>query len=154
MLEIGDGHFDRNLAEVRQLFTEYAESLGFELSFQGFDQEMDRLPGDYAPPSGRLLLADCGGALAGCVALRRLAADTCEMKRLYVRPGFRAAGIGRFLATETIARARAAGYARMRLDTLPSMQPAVALYRSLGFYAIPAYRYNPIPGTTYLERIL
>ena len=145
-----------HLEVTRQLFQEYAQSLGFSLCFQNFDQEIASLPGDYAPPSGRLLLAEVDGEAAGCVALHALAApdqeNLCEMKRLYLRPAFRGLGLGRRLAEQAIAEARAIGYRRMRLDTIPSvMADAVALYRRLGFREIPPYRLNPIEGALYME---
>ena len=139
------------LAAVGGLFREYADSLGIDLSFQDFEAECANLPGDYAPPGGRLLLAACGSQLAGCVALRRLSAGTCEMKRLYVRPAFRGKGIGRSLAAAVIDEARKIGYLSMRLDTLASMTEANALYRSLGFRPISPYRHNPIPDALFLE---
>ena len=141
--------------EVRALFLEYAQSLSFSLCFQGFDQELARLPGDYAPPEGGLLLAAYQGEPAGCVALHRREREICEMKRLYLRPKFRGQGMGRALAETLIARARAMGYRRMRLDTVePVMQDAVALYRQLGFEEIGSYRPNPVAGAMYMELLL
>lgn len=143
-----------HLRETRLLFEEYAASLGFDLSFQDFEAELAGLPGAYAPPRGRLLLAFHdreGGRPAGCVALREIEEGVCEMKRLYVRPDFRALRLGRALAEAVIAEARKIGYSSMRLDTVPSMGRAQDLYRTLGFREIPPYRFNPIPGTAFLE---
>lgn len=140
------------IAQVRELFLDYAKSLGFSLCFQNFDQELAALPGHYAPPKGRLLLAEYDGQLAGCAALRELEAGICEMKRLYLRPALRGKGLGRAIAERLIAEARKIGYTRMRLDTVePVMQDAVAMYRRLGFREIPPYRENPIAGALYME---
>jgi putative acetyltransferase len=141
-----------HVAQARELFLEYAQSLGFSLCFQNFDQELADLPGDYAPPQGRLLLAEYEGQLAGCVALHKLDSATCEMKRLYLRPQFRGHGLGRALAERIIAEARQIGYQRMRLDTVePVMKDAVVMYRRFGFKDIAPYRPNPNPGVLYLE---
>lgn len=140
------------LAQAHELFLEYAQSLGFSLCFQNFEKELAELPGDYAPPDGRLLLVECGGPLAGCVALHKLGVGICEMKRLYLRPQFRGKGFGRELAERIIAEARQIGYQRMRLDTVePVMKDAVAMYRKLGFKEIASYRANPIAGAQYME---
>lgn len=140
------------IAQARELFLEYAQSLGFSLCFQNFDKELASLPGDYSPPEGRLLLAEYEGQLAGCVALHKLEDNICEMKRLYLRPQFRGKGLGRALADRIIAEARQIGYRRMRLDTVePVMKDAVAMYRKCGFKEIDAYRANPNPGTLYME---
>jgi putative acetyltransferase len=143
------------IAQARELFLEYAQSLGFSLCFQNFDQELAGLPGDYAPPSGRLLLAEVEGQLAGCVALHKLGNQICEMKRLYLRPEFRGKGAGRALAEAIVAEARSIGYERIRLDTVePVMKDAVAMYRRIGFQEIAPYCENPMPGALYMELIL
>jgi putative acetyltransferase len=141
-----------HIQQARQLFLEYASSLGFSLCFQSFDEELKNLPGAYDFPDGRLLLARAEGMAVGCVALRRLENDICEMKRLYVRPAYRGKGVGRTLVDGVLAEARTIGYRRMRLDTIEaSMKDAVALYRRRGFREISAYRENPIPGALYME---
>jgi ribosomal protein S18 acetylase RimI-like enzyme len=143
------------IAQARELFLEYADSLGFSLCFQSFDEELASLPGSYAPPDGRLLVAEYRGQLAGCVALHRLGPEICEMKRLYLRPHLRGKGVGRALAEMVISEARAIGYRTMRLDTVePKMPNAVALYRRLGFVEIAPYCPNPIQGALYMELAL
>ena len=140
------------IAQACELFLEYAASLGFSLCFQNFDQELAGLPGEYAPPEGRLLLAEYEGQLAGCVALHKLEPGICEMKRLYLRPQFRGKGLGRALAEHLMAEAHQIGYLRMRLDTVePVMKDAVAMYRAMGFREIASYRPNPITGALYME---
>jgi ribosomal protein S18 acetylase RimI-like enzyme len=140
------------IAQARELFLEYQKALGISLCFQSFDQELAGLPGDYAPPAGRLLLGVCDGQLAGCVALHGLGEGLCEMKRLYLRPAFRARGLGRKMIDGVISEARAIGYQRLRLDTIePLMKDAVALYRRMGFREITPYRENPVEGALYME---
>lgn len=139
------------IREIQALFLEYAQSLGFDLEFQGFKQEMDDFPGSYNPPGGRLLLACAGGQPVGGVGLRRLADDICELKRLYVRPAGRGRQIGRMLVGKAILEARKAGYRFMRLDTLPSMRSANQLYVKAGFYPIEAYCHNPIEDAIFME---
>ena len=136
---------------VRKLFLQYAESLGIDLEFQGFSRELASLPGDYAPPRGCILLAVTHGIFVGCAAVRPFEKNICEMKRLYVVPNYQGRGIGRTLACAVIDRARKMGYKKMRLDTIASMKKAKALYRSLQFRAIEAYRYNPLESPTYME---
>jgi putative acetyltransferase len=149
---IRDAEAAADIELARTLFLEYAQALGFSLCFQGFDQELAGLPGKYARPHGRLLLAANDGQAAGCVGLRALEDGICEMKRLYVRPEFRGKSIGRLLAERVISEARAIGYTRMRLDTVAgTMADAVALYRRLGFVEIPPYCENPNAGVLYME---
>lgn len=146
---------------IKALFREYAESLGFSLAYQDFDKELAGFPGKYAPPEGALLLARVGEEAAGTVALRKLDAGTCEMKRLYVKPQFRGRrttdgrSIGRALAEDIVAIGRERGYQRLRLDTIGGkMRQALSLYRSMGFVEIPPYYASPIPDTAYLELVL
>jgi ribosomal protein S18 acetylase RimI-like enzyme len=154
MLEIVNADWDKQLTHVRGLFREYAATLEFDLSFQDFEKELAALAHEYAPPYGRVLLAVYDREVVGCVALRRIDQPTCEMKRLYVRPAFRGKGVGKALALATIDEARKAEYARMRLDTVPSMTAAIALYKSLGFRDIAPYRHNPIEGARFMELAL
>lgn len=151
MLRIREAAAPQDYVLARALFEEYAAALGLDLSFQDIAEELETLPGGYAPPRGCLLLLESDGSTKGCVALRPLSGEDCEMKRLYVRPACRGRGAGRLLAEAVIERARRAGYRRMRLDTLSSMTEAAALYRSLGFREIPPYRHNPIAGARFFE---
>ncbi|HEY1676581.1 MAG TPA: GNAT family N-acetyltransferase [Candidatus Sulfotelmatobacter sp.] len=152
MISLSQAESSVQIAQARELFLEYAQSLGFSLCFQNFDQELAQLPGSYAPPEGRLLLAEYDSQLAGCVALHKLEPNICEMKRLYVRPQFRGKGIGRVLIDRVIAEARRIGYQLMRLDTVePVMKDAVAMYRKIGFHQIAPYCNNPIEGALYME---
>lgn len=140
------------ISRARELFEEYAAWLGINLCFQNFDKELAELPGEYTPPDGRLFLAVANDQIAGCVALRKIGEDVCEMKRLYVRPLFRGQGLGRGLTEAIIATAREIGYRRMRLDTLPGkMDLAIAMYRSLGFTNIEPYYKNPIEDAAFME---
>jgi putative acetyltransferase len=144
-----------DLAAARRLFRAYADWLAVDLCFQDFERELATLPGAYAPPQGRLLLAKIGGEAAGCVAMRPLEAGICEMKRLWVEPGFAGFGLGRELAVAIIEAARAAGYQRMRLDTIPARMPAAQhLYGALGFVEIAPYYHNPLDGVVMLELVL
>ncbi|MFQ5905391.1 MAG: GNAT family N-acetyltransferase [bacterium] len=154
MVRIFQVESEDGLHHIRELFKEYIDWLGLDLSFQDFDKEYADLPGEYSAPNGCLLLAMDGEDIAGCVGLRKIAERICEMKRLYVRPGFRRKGIGRSLSLGVIEKARGIGYERMRLDTVPWMKEAIALYRSLGFKEIAPYRYNPMEGAKFLELVL
>jgi GNAT superfamily N-acetyltransferase len=154
MLSIIQARDSEGLRCVRTLFEEYAASLNFDLCFQGFDEELANLPGNYAPPEGRLFLASYSVEAAGCVALQKFEEGICEMKRLYVTPRFRGSGIGRTLAETIISEARKIGYKRMCLDTVLSMREAQLLYQSMGFKDVEPYRYNPICGTRFMELVL
>ena len=139
-----------DLSIVRELITEYANSLGVDLSFQDLDHELATLDEFYE----LVLIAHDEDQIAGCVALRRIDDAICEMKRLYVRPSFRRHDLGRTLAKRIIDEAQQRGYKRMRLDTLPTMTAAIPLYRSLGFVEIAPYRFNPVEGTRFMELAL
>ena len=155
MLEFVQAETPAQTAEARRLFLEYSDWLGLNLCFQNFEKELAELPGAYSPPDGRLLLASHENEIAGCVCLRRIGDATCEMKRLYVRPEFRGKGVGGALAEKIIEEARAIGYERMRLDTLPSkMAEAIKMYRSLGFHEIESYYHNPVEGALFMELTL
>ena len=155
MLQIVQTHTDEMTAEARTLFREYEAWLGMSLCFQDFEKEVAELPGKYAPPSGRLYLAYVDGELAGCIAMRSLDDGICEMKRLFVRDGFRGARVGVQLIERLIEDARAEGYERMRLDTFPpKMGKAVSLYESRGFRPIPPYYKNPHEGVLFMELAL
>ena len=150
-IQITSAQSDEQIDSIRLLFLEYAQSLNFDLCFQSFDEELTGLPGDYAPPEGRLLLALYNEKAVGCVGLRKVAGGVCEMKRLWVRPEFRGRKIGRKLADAIISEARTIGYRIMKLDTVDSMKAAMAMYKSMGFSETSAYRYNPIEGARYME---
>jgi putative acetyltransferase len=148
ILRVNEGEL---LVHARTLFEEYRTELGIDLCFQNFDEELKNLPAGYMPPTGALLLAKVDDEIAGCVGARKLDERVCEMKRLYMRPRFRGDKIGKSLAEIIIEEARNLGYERMRLDTLPSMTSAQKLYESLGFKLIAPYRFNPEPGTIFME---
>jgi putative acetyltransferase len=158
MLTLVQAETPEHIATARELMLEYAAAMNFSLCFQNFDEELRALPGKYAPPSGRLLLANWDDQTAGMGALRAIGDDQqrlCEMKRLYVRPNFRGKALGRALARELIVQASEIGYARMRLDTVQGiMDPAIHLYRELGFREIPAYYSSPVPETLFMELAL
>lgn len=151
MLNFTQATSQEQISIARELFLEYADSLKIDLCFQGFDKELKGLPGEYAPPQGRLFLFYYDNQLAGCAALRKQDDGIGEMKRLYLKPTFRGKGIGRAIANHIISEARSVGYKRLRLDTLPMMKEAIPLYRSLGFQEIKPYRVNPIVGALYME---
>jgi len=151
MAEIRWAMIPGDIMTVRNLFKEYADSLNFELDFQDFREELATLPGKYAPPLGSILVAKQNGETVGCVAVRPLGEEICEMKRLFVKPAHRGRRIGRELALAIIAEAKRVGYRAMRLDTVEAMKEASALYRALGFQPIDAYCYNPLPGAMFFE---
>jgi GNAT superfamily N-acetyltransferase len=150
-MQIHQASTDAEVEAVRALFQEYAAWLRIDLCFQGFPQELAGLPGVYAPPRGRLLIARSDREAAGCVGLRALGETVCEMKRLFVRPSYQGRGVGRRLAEAVIREAQTIGYSRMVLDTLPSMHGSIALYESLGFLRCPAYYDTPLPETIFME---
>src|SRR3954468_16847901 len=155
MFEIIQAETDKQIDASRKLFREYEAWLGMDLCFQGFEQELKDLPGKYSPPSGRLYLAYSENQPAGCIALRELQRGVCEMKRLFLREGFRGLGLGRMLIERLIAEAQSEGYRKLRLDTFPpKMEKAVALYESYGFRPIPAYYDNPYEGVLFMEKQL
>ena len=154
MLKIFPVETDKDIELVMELLEEYADSLGIDLGFQNFEEELANLPGCYARPEGCILLARYNEEIAGCVALRKLSDGICEGKRLYVKPQFRGLKIGRKLTEAIIEEARKIGYTRMRGDTLASMKAAQALYASLGFKQIEPYCYNPIEGAIFIELVL
>src|SRR5581483_2890889 len=153
-VKLGQATSAADLEQIRGLFLEYASALEISLCFHNFEAELATLPGKYAPSRGRLLLAQENAEPVGCVALRPLEEGICEMKRLYVRPNWRRKGLGRVLAERIIAAAREIGYGRIRLDTLDSLTPAIALYRSLGFEPIPPYYANPSERVVFMELAL
>lgn len=142
---------DNELDIVRDLFCEYQRFLGFDLCFQGFEEELRELPGCYASPTGTILVAEIQGNVVGCIALRPLGGQDCEMKRLYVRPEGRSHGLGRKLCLALLQTAREMGYRRMKLDTVSKLQTAIALYRQLGFRECEKYCENPQPDVLYFE---
>ncbi|MFN3988526.1 MAG: GNAT family N-acetyltransferase [Rhodocyclaceae bacterium] len=154
MLSISHAQFPEDLAEVTSIFREYVASPSVSLDFQGYEREFAALPGQYAAPDGRILLARQGSGVVGCAALRRVDERRCELKRVYVRPSARGTGVGRGLVEFMIAEARDAGYATMCLDVLPEFRAAQQLYQSLGFVSSDPVSYNPVPGTQFLALVL
>lgn len=151
-MRIFQANTQEDIEHARALFEEYASGVGISLCFQNFDRELANLPGDYAPPHGRLLVATEDNQLAGCIALRKLAPGVCEMKRLFLRPAYRGNGRGRVLVQAIIDEARNLGYTTMRLDTLPGrMDKAIALYQSIGFVEIEPYYENPVESAKFME---
>jgi len=143
---------ESDIPAIKELFLEYARAIGIDLCFQNFDKELANLPGKYALPDGALLIAKSSSKTCGCIALRKFDDQVCEMKRLYVKPEFRKHGLGKDLVERIINEAKKRGYKFMRLDTLATMQSAIKLYKSFGFYEIPAYTFNPIPNAVYMEK--
>jgi ribosomal protein S18 acetylase RimI-like enzyme len=150
-MQICQASTSEQIVAIRALFHEYAAWLRIDLCFQGFADELATLPGRYAPPRGRLLLATATDGSAGCVALRPLDETVCEMKRLFVRSAFQGHGLGRTLAQRVISEAQSIGYTTMRLDTLPEMESAIRLYEALGFVRRSAYYDTPLPDTVFME---
>lgn len=151
-MHIFQAQSDDDIQHARALFEEYASGISISLCFQNFDRELKNLPGAYAPPDGRLLLATEDDQLAGCIALRKLGGSVCEMKRLFVRPAYRGKRLGKVLVESIIDEARKLGYTTMRLDTLPGrMDKAIALYQSIGFVEIGPYCENPVEGAKFME---
>jgi ribosomal protein S18 acetylase RimI-like enzyme len=151
MVKITRVHTPEDISTAKALFQEYSESLDFDLGFQNFDEELANFPGQYSPPDGSLYLAWVGSQAVGCVGLRKFEKRICEIKRLYVKPDFRGKQAGENLAKAAVRAAKNIGYEYIRLDTLPSMESANRLYRSLGFEPIESYRYNPIEGAVFME---
>lgn len=154
MIRVYEASSEHDLNTVKSLFAEYVSSLGYELNFDHFDRDIKELPGKYAPPDGRLLLAECDDDVAGCVAMRKIDNDVCEMKRLWVRPFFRGEDIGRALAEKLIDEARSIGYKKMLLDTISTMTEALTLYKSLGFKETEPYYDSPVEEAVYFEKDL
>lgn len=151
MTEIRTARVPDEISAIQELFQEYAESLNFDLDFQDFREELETLPGKYSAPEGSILVAKENEAIVGCVAVRPLGSEICEMKRLYVKPAHRSKKLGRELAVAIIEEAKRRGYKAMRLDTVEAMKEASALYRALGFQQIEAYCFNPLPGAMFFE---
>lgn len=155
MISIKQAENKNEIETAKKLFLEYANWLNFDLCFQGFDKELDELPGKYAPPDGRLYLLHDESKIAGCIALRKLDESICEMKRLYIKPEFRGKGHSKLLVKKIIDDAKIIGYKKMRLDTIgDKMKEAISLYRSFGFYEIDAYYHNPQKGVVYMELVI
>ncbi|MBN2016828.1 MAG: GNAT family N-acetyltransferase [Candidatus Cloacimonetes bacterium] len=152
--DIYEDYSEKVITFVRELFAEYEQSLGFPLDFQNFDKELENLPGEYTPPEGCIFLCKVIEDIAGCIALRKLEPGICELKRMYVRKGYRGKGMGKQLADKIIERAKEIGYRIMRLDTLRSMTTPIKIYEELGFREIKAYRYNPFKNAVYMEKEL